>query len=1045
MIQQWSMGLKKSLDLKRLLPAERDKVTIKSRTDLSKARTRTELKNTREATGKFGNKGYYGLPLPLIPDIRATEVLDGAVGRLLEVFGVKRKYDRKVNQYSGPNRKANRYLIWQYKRLIKTLEGKTVEGNSTTAAHVIWKHNFYKISGLTPQELADKRDFEREKREWVELKTFINMKEPTQDGDTPSKNCIKLTDVKARIQRKKHKKIGRTYWVISNQLIRKSTAFRMAVLNKSKLGKTFHNMLDIRELFVIYQEIQEIADKFSTDMKLQRLWINTQLRDGSYKWRPLGLSSWAWRIYTRGINNLLETYIAAGWPCNQHGYKSGRGVHTIWNQVFTSVIHAKNIFEFDFAGFFNTVNVEAVGTVLHRFNVPKYMIASLLLISSGDIRNISIDRLLYLNKTKKPEEAGWLDAWYKYEYIHKFRKGYRHRGLAQGGVLSPLLSVLTLIVLDELEEHEIKYILYCDDGLMYSEHYKDFMAIAQNILDKHNIGATFAVSKSKWIKREEVWLSVLKLVGLEYNPWTDILSAATRNGATLKLEVGAIGFFTEGLTRNEELPKLFDDEWYYWGINNKELFRTHEKLFVESGRPYEEIAADKDKLAALVYKTMRDRLVKFDPWKLSDIMSEARSDTFIEFLFPIRLLKSMDKQLYHEIILKYEDSHAADFPYDLIIKNQELLDMFWMDKKINQEALAENITEKRSYYLIEESTKDLLLNNTEKVKKFDSKACIDTLSWFSDLPTIPEAVKSYFKDGQCELGEWLKITLQDTEIESLPADIIKHLKEKTGWFGTTKINWRNLYMDPAFATFIARLFQNSFSIPANKQNFKLEHDHEKENIIKLLHRYIGKQDLRNIVDIQGLNVFNATSICSSLLVKLSKVWTENVISKRTHSVPPYLRVYTEIIRKIANRRATVDMFMIPSETKVVWDMEFYREKKYRDSKGKMRPLRGMDSYIYDNYPLDPQELFVTLKHQMTKKHILHKYREYTPLHINAINRSAISLQAMHSSMYKDFKQAKFRNTTWDTYAPKSRLITNKCIAKSHRRRASPVKRHEDQS
>jgi hypothetical protein len=84
---------------------------MKSRADLSKARTLVENKKTLEATGSFGNKGYFGLPLPLIPDIRATEVIEGSVGKLLEVFGVKRKYDRTINLKRGPNRKANRYLI----------------------------------------------------------------------------------------------------------------------------------------------------------------------------------------------------------------------------------------------------------------------------------------------------------------------------------------------------------------------------------------------------------------------------------------------------------------------------------------------------------------------------------------------------------------------------------------------------------------------------------------------------------------------------------------------------------------------------------------------------------------------------------------------------------------------------------------------------------------------------------------------------------------------------------------------------------------------
>jgi hypothetical protein len=81
-----------------------------------------------------------------------------------------------------------------------------------------------------------------------------------------------------------------------------------------------------------------------------------------------------------------------------------------------------------------------------------------------------------------------------------------------------MLSVLTLIVLDELSEHDIKYILFCDDGLFYSDVDIDFMKVAQEILDRNRIGAYFAESKSKWIKKDGMWLEKLKFVGLLYDP-----------------------------------------------------------------------------------------------------------------------------------------------------------------------------------------------------------------------------------------------------------------------------------------------------------------------------------------------------------------------------------------------------------------------------------------------------------------------------------------------------------------------------------------------
>jgi hypothetical protein len=67
---------------------------------------------------------------------------------------------------------------------------------------------------------------------------------------------------------------------------------------------------------------------------------------------------------------------------------------------------AKYIIEFDFRGFFNTVQIEAVGKVLWKFQVPKYMIANLLLISSADIKNIPTPQMLEYLNTLDPQEQG---------------------------------------------------------------------------------------------------------------------------------------------------------------------------------------------------------------------------------------------------------------------------------------------------------------------------------------------------------------------------------------------------------------------------------------------------------------------------------------------------------------------------------------------------------------------------------------------------------------------------------------------------------------
>jgi hypothetical protein len=128
------------------------------------------------------------------------------------------------------------------------------------------------------------------------------------------------------------------------------------------------------------------------------------------------------------------------------------------------------------------------------------MTAYFVLLSSTDVVNIKTKKMLELINTKEPTKMGWAKAWNKYEYIHKYRKGFRSKGLVQGFALSPLLSVVTLIVLDELEKKGIKHLLFADDGLFYSNIPINFLAVAQECLDKHGIGAFFNLDKSHRVK-----------------------------------------------------------------------------------------------------------------------------------------------------------------------------------------------------------------------------------------------------------------------------------------------------------------------------------------------------------------------------------------------------------------------------------------------------------------------------------------------------------------------------------------------------------------
>jgi hypothetical protein len=942
-------------------PKKKTKVQNISRSNLSATRPKDErMLLYSDKTLSFNNKGFFGTPLPLIPDVRKTEVSDGVVGLLLESLGVKKRFDRVVTLQKGPNKRLNRYLVYNYKRLIKSIDGTLVPGNVDKMAHVIWEHDFYKLT--SPDNYLSAR------------------------------------------QRKELRRKARKFWGIANQLIKQSISFRTAVLRKI-LGKTdrwFHRDFDIVDLNEIFNHYQKIADKYSSRIEIRRCWISTEQRNGSYKWRPLGIADYPWRIFTRAINNVLETFISASWPDNQHGYKGGRGVHTVWSQVLNSVINSKYILEFDFTGFFNTVRVEAVGETLERLMTPKYMIAYLVNISSRDLINISKKYMEKLDKSKDPKKQGFGKAWDNYEFIHKFREGYRSVGLPQGFALSPLLSVISLVALDELKDKGIKYVLYADDGLFYSNEPQNFLDEAQKVLDKHGIGAYFNKAKCKSVKENGVWLSKLKLVGLVYDPVTDVLAASTRNGATLKLKIGTVGYFSseENLMSrllydysNVELS-VENDIPVNWIKTNKELFDLYEKIYLSEN--YGERYKNKllDELITLVSEMMTYRFSKYSMNQISDMQQFYRfmdnhDITLENFIFPIRLLYNISKEEYSNQTSKYASWMDAPFPHDLIMKDPLNMETFWMDKKQTAKEFESQFDERR--------------NNNEGLNKFLSKlgdlknqtdnhvseTVLGHLHWFHQLDETPESIKTLLKDGELELGDWFELKSKDIDNLKLPKVVIEHYEKHGGSFKYTEVNWRNLHKDPVFATLIARLFQDSFKSGIIKQNFKLTTDKTSVTLVKLIDRYIGRKSLTELLKGETLNIFNSSSFCANLLVRLAETWVPAIKNVEAAKVKIHKRVYQDIIERLCNRRSNVDHF--------VADPEFFHRFGSKTAR-----------------------LTVTKKHEVTRLHLKKKLQKLDTLHTKTIVRSAICNQEVYTK-YCENPRAEYiypyKSVHWDTLAP----------------------------
>lgn len=155
-------------------------------------------------------------------------------------------------------------------------------------------------------------------------------------------------------------------------------------------------------MLYLHRSYRKIVLNFSSDIKVRRCWIPSGV-----KWRPLGIAPLAWRIYTRGLANILETFLANGWPENQHAYTTGRGVGSAWKVILKKVIHYKYIYEYDYSGFFNTINLSVVGKTLLSYKTPKYITIHLLGLSSSDVANIGYGTLAaHLSGSEVEEDFG---------------------------------------------------------------------------------------------------------------------------------------------------------------------------------------------------------------------------------------------------------------------------------------------------------------------------------------------------------------------------------------------------------------------------------------------------------------------------------------------------------------------------------------------------------------------------------------------------------------------------------------------------------------
>jgi len=117
------------------------------------------------------------------------------------------------------------------------------------------------------------------------------------------------------------------------------------------------------------------------------------------------------------------------------------------------------------------------------------------------------------------------------EFIHSdTAEKFRFEGFPQGSPISPILCSM---ILQGTVFAKGQCLMYADDGLFYGTKLSDDIGETTAEMKKFNL--SFAADKSKWVKKDGIWLEKLKFLGLTFIP-----SELCEGSTTVKLHGGRI-------------------------------------------------------------------------------------------------------------------------------------------------------------------------------------------------------------------------------------------------------------------------------------------------------------------------------------------------------------------------------------------------------------------------------------------------------------------------------------------------------------------------
>lgn len=159
----------------------------------------------------------------------------------------------------------------------------------------------------------------------------------------------------------RHKDNPEKYWKLCFALARRSNVFLALML--TEFDPAWHRNMSLKELHLLVYKLRTMWHSNPHELAYRRCYIPKEICPDTglvRKYRPLGVPKVMWRTYLHTWNQFFMIFLSEKLPLSQHGFFSGRGTKTAWEELLSNVIHQKDIVEFDLKGFFPSVNVASV-------------------------------------------------------------------------------------------------------------------------------------------------------------------------------------------------------------------------------------------------------------------------------------------------------------------------------------------------------------------------------------------------------------------------------------------------------------------------------------------------------------------------------------------------------------------------------------------------------------------------------------------------------------------------------------------------------------